>query len=316
MTARVITVFGGSGFIGRYLVKRLAKTGAVLRIGVRDPGVAKFLKPLGDVGQIYPFKADLGDDAAVAAAVAGADAVVNLVGILYEKRRGDFTRIHVDAAARIARAAKAAGVARLVHMSALGADAKSDSDYARTKAEGEAAVRAAFPDATIFRPSVVFGPEDAFFNRFAGMTRFLPAIPMIGGGATQFQPVYVGDVADALFRGVEDPATVGKTYELGGPRVYSFEQILDLILSETGRHRGKMEVPFFIANLQATFLELLPVPPLTRDQVKLLQRDNVVSGSVPGLRELGIEPTAAEIILPTYLDRFRKGGRFGTAHGI
>lgn len=306
MAARLITVFGGSGFIGRYLVQRLARRGWQIRVAVRHPAQALFLKPLGDVGQITPVPASLRHEGSIRAAVAGSDAVVNLVGILYQRGRQGFAEIHAEGARRVAGAARAAGAERLVQMSALGADPSSPSDYARSKAAGEAAAAAAFPGASIVRPSVVFGPEDGFFNRFAALARYSPVLPLIGGGHTRFQPVYVGDVADALLRIVEDPACAGRTYELGGPQVYSFRELMELTLETTCRDRWLIPVPFWLASLQATFLGLLPSPPLTRDQVRLLQRDNVVSPGAPGLAELGIAPTAAEVIIPTYLDIYRR----------
>jgi NADH dehydrogenase len=326
MAARNVTIFGGSGFIGRYLVQRLARQGWIVRVAVRHPDRALFLKPMGAVGQITPVAASLRHEASIATAVAGADAVVNLVGILHEgsmpariffpravQRFGD---IHADGAGRVARAARAAGARTFVQMSALGADPGSPAAYARSKAAGEQAVRAAFPMAAIVRPSVVFGPEDDFLNRFATMARFLPALPLIGGGETRFQPIYVGDVADALLRLVEDPATAGKTYELGGPRSYSFRAILELLLREIGRRRLLVPLPFAVASLQAFFLEWLPVPPLTRDQVQLLKRDNVVSPGALTLADLGIRPTAMEAVIPSYLARYRPGGGFvGAAIG-
>ena len=207
-------------------------------------------------------------------------------------------------------AGRAAGAARLVQVSAIGADSASPSDYARSKAAGEAAVAAAFPGASIVRPSIVFGPEDGFFNRFAAMARVSPVLPLVGGGRTRFQPVYVGDVAEAIARIVDDSATAGRTYELGGPRVYSFRELLELMLAVVHRRRLLAPLPFWAASLQAAFLELLPVPPLTRDQVRLLQRDNVVAAGAPGLRELGIAPSAVELVIPTYLDVYRPGGRY------
>ncbi len=319
MTARIVTVFGGSGFIGRYLVQRLARHGWIVRVAVRRPDRALFLKPMGAVGQITPIAASLRNEGSIAAAVTGADAVVNLVGILYGRGADSFAAIHVEGAARVARAAQAAGAARFVQMSALGADADSPAEYGRSKAAGERAVRAVIPAAGIVRPSIVFGPEDDFFNRFATMARFLPALPLIGGGRTLFQPVYVGDVADALLRLVEDPATAGKTYELGGPRVYSFRALLELMLHEIGRRRLLIPVPFGLASLQAFFLELpsnlisvFPPPPLTQDQVQLLKRDNVVSAGALTLADLGIQATALELVIPGYLARYRRGGRFVT----
>jgi uncharacterized protein YbjT (DUF2867 family) len=318
MARPVATIFGGSGFIGRYIVQRLARRGWILRIAVRRPDSALFLKPLGDVGQITPMAANIRHDASVAAAIEGVDHVINLVGVLYENGPQRFAAVHAEGARRVASAARAAGVKRLLQMSALGADAGSPSLYARTKAEGEAMVREAFPEAVILRPSVVFGPEDDFFNRFAEIARFSPILPLIGGGKTRFQPVYVGDVADAavaiLDRPEDAPFTpAGKTYELAGPRIYSFKQLMELLLAEIGRKRILMPVPWGIARLQAAVLGLLPQPPLTLDQLKLLQRDNIAGGQLPGFADLGIVPDGPEAILPAYLDRFRAGGRFARA---
>ncbi|HSY87526.1 MAG TPA: complex I NDUFA9 subunit family protein [Verrucomicrobiae bacterium] len=318
MARPVATIFGGSGFIGRYIVQRLARRGWILRIAVRRPDSALFLKPLGDVGQITPMAANIRHDASVAAAIEGVDHVINLVGVLYEHGPQRFAAVHAEGARRVASAARAAGVKRLLQMSALGADAGSPSLYARTKAEGEAMVREAFPEAVILRPSVVFGPEDDFFNRFAEIARFSPILPLIGGGKTRFQPVYVGDVADAAVAILDRPedapfAPAGKTYELAGPRIYSFKQLMELLLAEIGRKRILMPVPWGIARLQAAVLGLLPQPPLTLDQLKLLQRDNIAGGQLPGFADLGIVPDGPEAILPAYLDRFRAGGRFARA---
>jgi uncharacterized protein YbjT (DUF2867 family) len=307
----IVTVFGGSGFIGRYVVQRLARDGWTIRVAVRHPARAGFLKPLGNIGQITPLCVPLQDPDAVAAALSGADAAVNLVGILFESGRQRFQAVQAEGAGTIASAAAAAGVGSLVHLSAIGAAPDSPSAYARSKAEGEAAVRAAFPEAVILRPSVVFGPEDSFFNRFAEMARFSPALPLIGGGRTRFQPVYVGDVAQAAVTALTDPDCRGKLYELGGPKVYSFRELMELLLKAIGRKRALVNLPFGLARLQATFLELLPKPPLTRDQVTLLRSDNVVSPDALTLRDLGIEATAPEAVIPTYLDRYRPGGRFG-----
>jgi len=324
MSDRSVTIFGGAGFIGRYLVKRLAQRGDQVRVAVRNPDRALFLKPMGEVGQVVPVQANVRDDRSVAAAVAGADAVVNLVGILYEKGRQRFDAVHRDGAGRVARAASAAGAARFLQMSALGAAAGSPSHYARSKAAGEAAARDAFAGVSIVRPSIVFGPEDDFFNRFATLARLTPVLPVVGawprierrpggglrlhpfgGGGPRFQPVYVADVADAMMRILDDPATAGQTYELGGPRVYSFKQILELVLAETGRRRLLVPWPLWVAALQGAVLEWLPVPPLTRDQVRLLRSDNVVGGDALKLEDLGITPTAVETVLPGYLGRYR-----------
>ena len=307
MAARVVTVFGGSGFIGRYVVKRLAQQGWVIRVAVRRPSRAQFLKPLGDVGQITPLRAPVQDEAAVRDAVAGADAVINLVGLLYEKGRQNFEAVHFEGARRIAQAAAAAGVEHLVQVSAIGSHPNAEADYARSKAAAEAAVRLAFPAAVVLRPSIVFGPEDGFFNLFAAMARLSPVLPLVGGGRTRFQPVYVGDVAEAVVKALTDPACAGKSYELGGPRVYSFKELLELMLAEIRRRRLLVPLPFWVASLEATFLELMPVPLLTRDQVKLLKHDNVVGRDTLTLENLGIAPTAVELIIPTYLERYRPG---------
>ena len=304
----VATVFGGSGFIGRYVVRLLAREGKTVRVAVRDTEAALFLKTAGALGQVVPMHASVTDDATVARAVAGADWVVNLTGILSETRAIPFRAIHVEGAARIARASAAAGVKRLVHVSAIGADPTSDSRYAVSKGEGEAAVHAAFPKATILRPSVVFGPEDAFFNRFAGMARLLPFMPVIEG-ATRMQPVYVGDVAEAILAALRSDTAPGKIYELGGPKAWLFVDILSYILKTTRRDLPLVNMPLSLMRLQACLMELLPgTPPVTRDQLRLLAHDNVVSPGVPGLADLGIAPTAVEQIVPAYLRRFRPGG--------
>jgi NADH dehydrogenase len=312
---RVATVFGGSGFIGRHLIKRLAKTGTVIRVATRHPSSANFLRTNGAVGQIIPIATNINDDASVAAAVRDADIVINLIGILYESGVNTFRGTQGEAPGRIARAAKAAGAQRFVQISAIGADAGSTAEYARSKAAGEQAVLKAFPEATILRPSIVFGPEDGFFNRFAAMARISPVLPLIGGGHTKFQPVYVGDVADAIMKVLENPTTQGKTYELGGPQVYSFKEIMELVLAETRRKRFLVPVPWGVAEFQGKILGKLPKPPLTLDQVELLKRDNVVAPGAATLQDLGISPTAAEVIIPTYLDRFRVGGRFSQRAG-
>lgn len=297
-----VVVFGGSGFIGRQVVKRLAQAGARVIIPSRHPGLLSWMKVAGDVGQVLPIATDTRDDASVAAAVKGAAAVINLIGILAPSGRDSFDGVQHQAASRIARAAAATGARHFVQISAIGADAASPSAYARSKAAGEAAVRAAMPDAVILRPSIVFGPGDGFFNRFGQMAKVLPFLPLIGGGHTRFQPVYVGDVADAVIAALTDPSCVGKTYELGGPRAYSFKELLDYIRRQVGvPHRWLLTLPFPVAMLQAFFMEMLPGKPLTRDQVTLLRRDNVVSGTMPGLTDLGITPKAVELVVPTYL---------------
>ena len=308
MRSRRTAVLGGSGFIGRYVVQRLAARGDVIPVGCRYAEEAKFLTPLGNVGQIAAVNIDIEDEQLLPAFLAGSNAVVNCVGILTERGRQTFERVHHQGPARLARLAREAGVERLVHISAIGADPRSRSAYARTQAQGEAAVRDSFPTATILRPSIVFGPEDQFFNRFAAMAMVSPVLPLIGGGRTRFQPVYVGDVAAAVLKCLEDPTTAGRTYELGGPKIYTFRQLVELLLAEIRRKRLLIDVPFGVAELQARLLSLLPSPPLTPDQVELLKTDNVVSSSALTLATLGITPTAVEAILPSYLDRFRRGG--------
>ncbi|MAI49457.1 MAG: complex I NDUFA9 subunit family protein [Rhodospirillaceae bacterium] len=313
----VVTVFGASGFIGRYVVGEIAKSGSRVRAAVRRPDRASFLKPMGDVGQVTPVAANIRDDASVAAAVEGADIVINLVGILFPGKKQTFESLQVDGAQRVAQAAKAAGAKRLVQVSAIGADAQSGSAYASSKGIGEQIVREAFPGATVVRPSIVFGPEDDFLNRFATLAIFSPALPLIGGGHTKLQPVYVGDVADAITSICQDPKTAGATYELGGPQVRSFRELMEIVLKEIDRKRLLVPLPFPIATAQASILELIFLlpqmlnlganPPVTVDQIKLLRHDNVVTGDLPGLEELGIDATALETIVPAYLRRYRRG---------
>jgi len=304
---KIATVFGGSGFIGRYVVKRLAAAGYIVRVAIRRTDRALFLKPMGAVGQVVLLHAAITDEEAVARAVAGASVVINLVGILAENRAGDFSRIHADGAANVAKAAAAAGVTHLLQLSAIGADPASPSRYAASKAAGEAAVRAAFPAATILRPSIVFGPEDNFFNRFATMAQMLPFMPVICG-ETKFQPVYVGDVADAIMEATHHAGAAGATYELAGPQILSFREILAWILQQTGYERRMIDMPMGLMRLQASILEKLPGKLLTRDQLLMLARDNVAAADVPGLATLGIVPTPIDLVVPTYLRRFRRGG--------
>jgi uncharacterized protein YbjT (DUF2867 family) len=310
MDGKRVTVFGGAGFVGRTIVRELARRGARVTVGCRDVERAKFLKPMGAVGQITPVKADVTNAGQVAKAVEGAEFVISLVGILYQYGGNTFDAVQASGPGLIAAAATEAGAKQMVHVSAIGADADSKSSYASSKAIGEAAVREAFPNATILRPSIIFGPDDGFFNKFAGLAGLAPALPLIGGGHTRFQPVCVQDVAAAALAALERSDAAGKTYELGGPTVYSFRQLMELMMAHTKRPRPLIPVPFWAARIKAGFLELLPKPLLTRDQVELLKSDNVVAEDTPGLADLGIEPTPCEIVLPTYLDRFRPGGRY------
>jgi NADH dehydrogenase len=306
-TRRVAAVFGGSGFIGRYVVKRLAQQGYIVRVAGRDPEAALFLKPMGAVGQVVPLFASVTNEGTVHRAVNGADVVVNLVGILAEGGGATFQAIHTEGAARVARVAATCGVSRLVQISAIGADSASESKYGASKGAGEQAVLAAFPHATILRPSLVFGPEDKFFNRFAEIARISPIMPVISGD-TKMQPVYVCDVADAVMAALASSASAGKTYELGGPVVWTFREILAYILKQTRRDKKLMDIPMGIARLQAAILQHVPGKPLTPDQLLMLQKDNVVAPGALGLRDLGITPTPVELIVPAYLSRFQPGG--------
>jgi NADH dehydrogenase len=314
-TTRLVTIFGGSGFLGRHMVRALANDGWRIRVAVRRPNNALFLKPMGRVGQIQIVKANVQDEEAVRSALKGAEAAINLVAVLYQSGNQRFESLHVEAAERIARLASEMGVQRLLHVSALGVERNTRARYAVTKTLGEARVRERFPQATIFRPSVVFGPEDQLFNRFAALARLSPMLPLIGGGGTKFQPVFVGDVARAAAKVLADPATAGKTYELGGPEIMTLKQIMELVLKETRRNRILLPVPFGLARAKALVLGLFPNPLLTFDQVRLLETDNVVSEGAPSFRELGILPEATAAIVPSYLWRFRKHGEFETATG-
>ncbi|XUM23694.1 complex I NDUFA9 subunit family protein [Bradyrhizobium oligotrophicum S58] len=310
----LVTVFGGSGFVGRNVVRALAKRDYRIRVAVRRPELAGHLQPLGRVGQIHAVQANLRYPDSVAAALRDSHVAINLVGVLTESGAQTFDAVQAEGAATVAKAAAAAG-ARMVHVSAIGADAESASSYARAKAAGEAAVLAAVPDAVIMRPSVVFGPEDQFTNRFAGLARISPFLPLIGGGETKMQPVYVGDVATAVADAVDGKAQAGATYELGGPEVLSFREILKIILDITDRDRVLLPLPFGLAKLKAAFLQFAPGPlKLTPDQVELLRHDNVVSEAAKAagltLQGLGITPDSLEAVAPQYLWRFRPAGQF------
>ncbi|HWK00553.1 MAG TPA: complex I NDUFA9 subunit family protein [Xanthobacteraceae bacterium] len=310
-TDRLATVFGGSGFLGRYAVRALAQSGFRIRAAVRRPDLAFDLQPLGRVGQIHAVQANLRFPDSVMRAAEDSDVVVNLVGIMNPSGAQTFDAVQAEGAATVARAAKENG-ARLIHVSAIGANEQSDSAYARSKAAGEQAALA--EKATVFRPSVVFGPEDDFFNRFASLARVMPALPLIGGGDTKFQPVFVGDVAIAILKAAEGKTAVKTVYELGGPEVKSFRELMELVLREIGRKRLLLPIPFGLAKLQAFFLEMLPGKLLTRDQVELLKFDNIVSEEAERdgrtLKGLGIQPTSMEAVLEGYLWRFRKAGQF------
>ncbi|MEQ8656453.1 MAG: complex I NDUFA9 subunit family protein [Hyphomicrobiales bacterium] len=313
LNGKLVTVFGGSGFLGRYIVRELAKKGYRVRVAVRRPDLAGHTQPMGAVGQVHAIQANLRYGWSVERAIDGADAVVNLVGILHESGKQSFEKVQAEGPGLIAQACQKAGITNLVHVSAIGANEESEADYARSKALGEKAVRAAVPEAIIMRPSIVFGPEDQFFNRFANMARMSPILPVVGP-KTRFQPVYVGDVADAVALAVDGGATPGTTYELGGPEVDTFEGLMERMLKVIDRKRPIIAMPIRVAELQAKVFEVLPNPILTVDQVKMLATDNVVSEDAVKdgrtLKGLGLNPAAIDAIIPTYLWRYRKHGQY------
>ena len=310
----LITIYGGSGFIGRHVVRAIAKTGARMRVAVRRPELAGHLQPLGGVGQINAVQANVRFPDSLLAAAEGADAVINLVGILFPSGKQSFKAVQDAGARHVAEAAEAAGVRALVYVSAIGASADAASVYARSKAAGEDAIKSVYSDAVILRPSIVFGPEDDFFNRFAALARIAPALPLIGGGKTKLEPVFAGDVAKAVMAGLTGKADARAPYELGGPEVLTLKQVMQRVLDYTMRRRLLVPEPFWLAKLQALFLQMLPKPPLTIDQVRLLQTDNVVSDAAKRegrtLEGLGIEPVAIAAVVPDYLEQFRPRGQF------
>lgn len=322
MTKGLVTIFGGSGFVGRYAARQLVKAGWRVRVACRRPGLAGDVRLAGTPGWVDIVQANVRNRESIARAIEGADAVVNLVGILYESGQQSFDGSQAEGAKNVAEMAAGAGITRFVLVSAIGADKGSKSKYARTKAEAEASVRAAIPGAVILRPSIVFGPEDQFFNRFAAMTKSSPFLPAIGGGKTRVQPVYAGDVAEAIAAAIERKDSPGKTYELGGPRTYSFSELYDFILKTVVRKRLKLPLPFFVAKPIGLFTgavfrygivvaPILGAPPITGDQVELLKSDNVVGEGALGLADLGVtELESVEIIVPTYLWRHRPYGEF------
>lgn len=308
---KTAVIFGGTGFIGKILVRALAKADYRVVVATRSPSSAYDLKPCGRVGQIVPMACNYADAQAVADVIPEqAELVVNLIGILFEKKSGDFARVHVDAPEMIAKACKDKKVKRFVHISALGID-DNKSDYAATKRAGEEAVKTHFPDVTFLRPSVVFGPDDDFFNKFAGLSIIMPFLPLIGGGHTKFQPVYVGDVVDTIIKAATDKDLKGETIECVGPETVDFKGIYHKLFEHTGRKRPLLPLPWAAAYTQATFLGLLPNPLLTRDQVTSLKSDNVATGKRKTMTDIGIAPTAMDTILPQYLCKYREGGMFG-----
>ena len=331
MSRRVVTVFGGSGFVGRHVIQRLAKQGAQVRVATRDTEAANYLKPMGEIGQITPVPVNFSNKKTIVRALRGANQAINLIGILFQKRKSTFEKVHVETAHNIAHAATQVGVNALVHISALGASSQSDSIYARSKAAGEEAVKRAFQEAVIVRPSAIFGQEDHFFNMFASLARFTPIMPVFGcqpiskfkffglntpfgidfygEGGTRMQPVFVADVASAIVKILEISTNSHKLYELGGPKVYSFKEMMEMVLKESGRPRILIPYPFTVAKLAAWFLELFPKPLITCDQLTFLKSDNVNSSDFPGFDELAIKPAAAEAVLPTYLRQYRPPAR-------
>ena len=317
---KIVTVIGGSGFIGRHIVRALAKRGYRLRVACRRPDLAGHVQPLGTPGQVMPVQANVRYPASLAAVCDGAYAVINLTGVLASSGPQSFDAIHVFGAESSAKAAKTAKAKVFIQMSALGADASSASEYARTKAAGEAKARAAFPGAIVLRPSIVFGPEDNFFNQFAGLSRLAPALPLIGGGKTKFTPLFVGDLAEAVAILVDGGQADGRTLELGGPEVFTFKQLMEFTLHTIGRRRLLVPVPWLIAKIMGTVMAYLPGAPLTADQVELLKTDNVVSDAATSegrdLASLGIAGQGIQGIVPSYLYRYRKAGQFTAPNGM
>ena len=310
MKNKTVTVIGGAGFLGRAVVERLAKSGARIIILCRNADKAKMLKPLGNVGQITAISGDALDDNVLSSVIEPADYVINLIGILAPSGKQSFQATQADLPKRIAEMASASSVEKIVHISAIGADLKSKSRYAVTKAEGERALLRGFSPVTILRPSIVFGPGDGFFNRFGRMAMIAPALPLIGGGKNKMQPVFVGDVADAVMESLTNSQTDNQLYELGGPSIYSFRELMELTLKAVARKRALVSVPFGMMHLPASFTQLLPNPPLTRDQLYLLEQDNVVSKKAKTFADLGITPQPAEAHVFDYLAHLRPGGRF------
>ena len=314
----LVTVFGGSGFVGTQAVRYLAKAGWRIRVAGRNPGLAYKMRLLGDVGQIDVVQANIRDVPSLERALEGASASLNLVGLLYETGRQKFDAVHVEGARNVAETARRMGVQRVVQMSALGADERSASEYARSKAEAEIAVREVYPDAAMVRPSIVFGTGDGFFEKFAKMAQISPFLPLVGGGTNRYQPIFVGDLGQALARIVTDPASAGQTFELGGPGVFTFRELLEKLLAETGQRRLLLPMPYAAAGLIGSAFDISNAlglsgvisPALTSDQVPLLKADNVATGQYPGLADLGVTATTLEAILPTYLYRYRRGGQY------
>jgi len=311
MKKQTICIFGGTGFLGQSIIRELAATGARIKIATRIPESAYDLKLNGDVGQIVPFTCNYNDEQSIESAIDRCDVVINLIGILFEKGKSKFKKAHIDLPTNIATATKKQGVKKFIHVSALGVD-EPESKYGKSKLEGENAIKDIFPDVTILRPSVVFGPDDGFFNMFAKLASVLPALPLIGGGKTKFQPVFVGDIADAVKNIVTEKSDKfkSKIYELGGPEIVTFKEIYEILLDEVNRKRALIPIPWAVAKMQGFVMGMLPKPPLTMDQVRSLKTDNIVKEDALKLTDLGVTPTAMGSILPQYLKCYKRGGRF------
>ncbi len=315
LKGKIVTVFGGTGFIGRTLISALARSGAQIQIPSRSKKAVERVKTFGNVGQIVPVICDIKDDKTLEAIISQSDVVINLIGILYQSGKSTFKALHAELPKKIAELSKKYDVEKLVHISAIGVSQDNPCAYLRTKYEGEKALLKAFPNATVLRPSIVFGTDDSFFNKFASLATYMPVLPLplVGGGQTKFQPVYVCDVVDAILKSISDKSTNGKVYELGGPDVYSFKELMQKMLKEAGRNKALFPLPFWIAKLKSYILQLAPEPLLTPDQVEALKQDNVVSKKANTLKDLGIEPTSLDLILPDYMVQYRPGGQFKKA---
>ena len=308
---KIIAIFGAGGFLGKYLMRQLTKLDYRVKVATRNPHLKGYLKPLGNPGQIELFKTNIFDQEDVKRVLKNCDLVINLVGILYETRKQKFSQIHSQFPYLLSNLCNEIGVRNLVHISALGVKERHKSQYMQTKLQGEKNIQNTFKASVILRPSVVFGPEDKFFNTFASLAQFSPILPLIGGGKTKFTPIYVGDVARAIVKVLELNNSEPKIYELGGPENYTFKELMEILLIEIKKKRFLMHIPFGVAKFQSYFLQMLPNPILTPDQVELLKHNNIVSGDYPTLKNLGITGTAIQSVLPKYIYRFRTGGQFG-----
>jgi NADH dehydrogenase len=308
---KIIAIFGAGGFLGKHLMRELTKLGYRVKVATRNPYLKGYLKPLGNPGQIELFKTNIFNEGDVREVLKNCDFVINLVGILHENRKQKFNQIHSQFPLMLSNLCNAYDIKKLVHISALGIKENHDSKYMQSKSQGEINIKETFKPSVILRPSVVFGPEDKFFNTFASLAQFSPILPLVGGGKTKFAPIYVGDVAKAIVKSLELNNSEPKTYELGGPENYSFKELMEILLTEIKKKRFLISIPFGLARFQSYFLQMMPNPLLTPDQVELLKHNNIVSGNYPKLNDLGITGTPIQNILPKYIYRFRTGGQFG-----